>query len=383
MSAKSRSVVAAAVVLLLLALSLSAQAQDVTGQAPLSAQTGGTISKTASPTQSTAVLQYWTSERLAAAQPMPMPQAAQPPRNPRTRPPTVLLGQTAAGGAAAANAEALARADYPQAWAAAESELADSAALAEGPAAEEGTRGVYTSYTVNKNAAVWQTTGHRPVGRLSFLTPFGTSYCSASVISGQNIIVTAAHCAYDTDTNSWYTNWVFTPAYRNGAAPYGSFPYQTCWVLTSWVNLSGGYNIATWADDDVAVCLMRPNSAGRSLSSTTGWFGRQWNYGYVRNVTNLGYAFNNYNLVDVPDSGRYMRLCAAETFQLSTNVMGSGCNWAQGMSGGPWTTSYDPFYPATTYVNNVNSGLYVGQQNLYGGRFTSSNIVILCNASGC
>jgi hypothetical protein len=45
--------------------------------------------------------------------------------------------------------------------------------------------------------------------------------------------------------------------------------------------------------------------------------------------------------------------------------------------------SYDPFDPVTSYVDVVNSGLFSGQQNLYGGRFTSSNIVVLCNSAGC
>ncbi len=63
--------------------------------------------------------------------------------------------------------------------------------------------------------------------------------------------------------------------------------------------------------------------------------------------------------------------------------MGGGCNWGPGISGGPWLVSYDPFNVTTSYVNVVNSGLFIGQQNLYGGRFTSNNIVPLCTAAGC
>jgi V8-like Glu-specific endopeptidase len=277
-----------------------------------------------------------------------------------------------------ANAATEAQAAYPQDWA-----MLEESALAESPAAADGTPGVYTSYIVNQNAALWKTNGHIPTGRLSFTTPNGTSYCSASVISGNNVIVTAAHCVYDSTNNRWYNNWAFTPAYRNGAAPYGTFPYQTCWVLTSWINLVGNYAINTWADDDVAVCKMRNNSAGQTLSSRTGWYGRMWNYGYIHHVHNMGYPFRNFNNVNVANAGQYLRLCANETFQQANNVLGGGCNWGPGISGGPWLVSYDPFDQITSYVNVVNSGLFVGQQNLYGGRFTSNNIVPLCTAAGC
>lgn len=385
MKRKTRSVVVVVGVLLVLlfALSLTAQAQDSAAAQPpaagqVEALANGTTSISVSAEQSAAVLNYWTRERLAAATPMDMPAAASMPRAPRSRPPSVLLGTTAAGGQPAANADAQARAAYPQDWAALEEE-----ALANSPASPDGTPGVYTSYVVNQLAALWKTAGHRPAGRLSFSVPGGTSYCSASVVSGNNIIVTAAHCVYDTTNNTFYNNWVFTPAYRNNKAPYGTFPYQTCWVLGSWINLAGGYNINGWAPHDVAVCKMRNNSAGQTLSSRTGWYGRMWNFGYIQHVHNLGYPFQDYNLNNLTNAGKFLRLCANETFQQAAEVMGGGCNWGPGISGGPWLVSYDPFDPVTSYVDVVNSGLFVGGQNLYGGRFNSNNIVPLCNSAGC
>ena len=37
-------------------------------------------------------------------------------------------------------------------------------------------------------------------------------FCSASVISGNNIIVTAAHCCWDRSKNNWIGGWSFAPA---------------------------------------------------------------------------------------------------------------------------------------------------------------------------
>ena len=384
---QSVMVVLGTVILLLFSLSLTAQAQDsATAQPPTGGQVetlaNGTVRITASPAQSAAVMGYWTRERLAATAPLAMPMDSGNPRAPRARPPSVLVPDVVAGGAPAAGADAVARAAFAQDWAALEASVLEESA-AESPAAADGTPGLYASYIVNKNTAIAQSSGHRPAGRLSFTTPNGTSYCSASVISGNNIIATAAHCVYNSTSNTWYNNWVYTPVYRNGAAPDGSFPYQTCWILSSWIALTGSYSINSWADDDLALCKMRTNAAGQSLSNTTGWYGRQSNANHVRHIHNLGYPFQDYNLSSLTDAGKYLRLCANETFYQANNVMGGGCNWGPGISGGPWIASYDPFDPVTSYVNVVNSGLFVGGQNLYGGRFNSNNIGVLCPAAGC
>lgn len=366
----------------------------IAGAAPMSQETAApaaaegasvlTMTKTVSPREQAAALTFWSAERLAAAQPQAMPVdnggaevdlAAIQSRAAAPGP-----AGYAAPGAPAANADRLARAAYPEAWTSTRAKSpADS--LPAMPAQDEGTSQLYTSYVVNSNASVWKSLGNRAIGRLSFSTLSGTSYCSATVISPNNVIVTAAHCVYDTTNNRWYNNWVFTPAYRDGAAPFGTFPADKCTILTSWANLSGNYSINTWAPYDVAVCNMKNNSFGQGLSSLTGYQGRMWNWGYVRNIHNLGYPFNDYRNIVLNSAGKYMRLCTNETFQQATDVMGGGCNWGPGISGGPWIANYNPFNYG--FVNNVNSGLFIGTQNLYAGRFTSNNIVPLCTAAGC
>jgi hypothetical protein len=262
---------------------------------------------------------------------------------------------------------------------------ADWAALldeVDAPTAVDGTPGVYTSYDANRLAALQRIYPHVWVGRLSFSTGSGTSYCSAAVISGNNI-VTAGHCVYDTfgNPNHFYSNWIFTPAYRNGNAPYGSFTASTCWVLVSWINQVAPYNINSDAPHDVAVCEMNPNGFG-TLNNVVGWAGREWNTSYIRHVHNLGYPFRNFNNVLIANPGAYLRLCTAETYQQASEVRGMGCNWGGGISGGPWLTGYAPGV-VSGRVTTVNSGIFIGSQNIFGGRFNSNNIVPLCNAAGC
>jgi hypothetical protein len=270
----------------------------------------------------------------------------------------------------------------------------EAANLPEGTNETEGTSQIYTSYIANWLSSLQTQYPHRWIGRFSFTTPTGTSYCSATAISGNNI-VTAAHCVYDTPSrNTFYTNKVFTPAYRNGSAPYASFATTSCSVLNAWVNLSGNYDIDTWARHDVAVCTVGTNSAGQTLNNAVGFAGRAWDYGYIRHVFNLGYPLYNYADAALSWPGAYLRLCSAETFQRTTDTRGMGCTWGGGISGGPWVdhrflsaTVYgtDGYWPGRVsgYVTGVNSGKFNGAQNLYAPRFTSNNIVVLCNARGC
>jgi V8-like Glu-specific endopeptidase len=282
-------------------------------------------------------------------------------------------------GAAAANGAAVAKKGYAQDWAIANK----AAASTDGLAIEElaGTSTVFDSFYLNFATPFWNVYPHKWVGRLSFNVPGGTSFCSATSISG-NVMLTAAHCVFDTSLNRWYSGWVFAPAYRNGATPFGTFPAQSCTILSSWANLSGSFTINGWTKYDVAVCKMGTNSLGQTLNSAVGYMGRKWDAPNVRHVFNLGYPWRDYRNITMPNAGLYLRGCAAETFTQTTNTLGSGCSYGPGISGGPWMTGYQPGI-VSGWAGSVNSGFYVNTPNLYGIRFTSTNIVPLCTAAGC
>lgn len=332
-----------------------------------------------------AALVFWSREAIAAAKPMalmaqigPVEKAAQDMDLGNSNGPA----GSSPSGRAAANADSIARAAYAQDWAMLEGDL--SAAAVDSPDSGDvasGSSQTYTSYVVNQISSMQTLYPHRWIGRLSFRTPSGTSYCSGTSISG-NVMLTAAHCLYDTTNNRWYSNWVFTPAYRNGSAPYGSFAAQQCWVLTAWVNLSGSYSISSWARHDVGVCKMGNNSSGQTMNNAVGWMGRTWNASYISHFHNLGYPFRNYNNNLLPNAGLYLRTCVAESFQYTTETLGMGCDLGGGISGGPWMVSYTPGV-VTGWADSVNSGGFVGTRNIYGARFNSNNIVPLCNAAAC
>jgi len=368
------------VVILVLALTTAMSAQAHVPAAP-TPQAGKVVTKVIPPAAQKAALGFWTRDAMAAAQPLALPAQRGPAEVDALRqqgvtgPPAVV-----AAGAAAQGADRTARQAYAQDWAALDA-TSESPTVAMEPE-PLGTSQVYTSYIVNKASALQTLYPHRWVGRLSFTLPNGnTSYCSGTSISN-NVMLTAAHCLYNSSTNQWYSNWAFTPAYRNGRAPYGTFAATNCWVLTTWVNLSGSYAINSWAQHDVGVCNMGTNSTGTTLNNAVGWMGRQWNFPYVRHFHDVGYPFRDYNSTLLTDAGKFLRACTAESFQQTTETRGMGCNWGGGISGGPWIVGYAPAV-VTGAADGVNSGIFVGTQNIYAARFNDNNIVPLCNAAGC
>jgi hypothetical protein len=220
------------------------------------------------------------------------------------------------------------------------------------------------------------------MGRFTFTKGTSNYSCSGTVISGNNIVL-AAHCVYDTVNNAWHTNKVFTPAYMNGGAPWGTFATAGCRILTAYKNLTGSYSINGWAKYDVALCRLANNYLGQSINTAVGWAGRSWNYSYTQLHFNSGYPARWYtDALISPGPGMYLRSCTAESFQQTTDTVGSGCIYGRGISGGSWLRNYRLGVVAGQ-VNSVNSGLFIGSQNLYGPRFTSGNIVVLCDAQGC
>jgi V8-like Glu-specific endopeptidase len=349
---------------------------------------------TATQAEQQAALAAWTREARLAAKPLSLPVMTAADINAAaTEAEAIGVSGSVAGGRPNRNAEAAARSQYPEEWQELSEELEEQSLLEDesvgknnlyapliiqggeqGVTASDvtspyGTAGVYTSYLGNFYSQMYRYYPYHAVGKL-YIT--GGGYCSASVISPNNIIVTAAHCVYDTVNNRWLNGWTFVPADRNGTAPYGSFPWVSASILNAYISASS--NTARY---DVAVIKLGNNSAGRPVTYYTGWLGRSWNYNYVQSLHAVGYPSNL-------NSGRYTYLCAAETASGGTDVLRMGCNMTFGSSGGPWIRVFAPYATgARNYVNSVVSGGTPGTNTFYGIRFTSSNIVTLCNIQGC
>lgn len=363
------------VVVMALVLTASlAGATESQSQADPAAAAGVTTLQ-ASPTEQAATGQRWTRAARLAAKPIDVSgvTAEQLAAGLAAMGPAAPSGPAGfvSGGLPQAGADTEAQAAYPAEWAAAE---ADNAAAQPDSIAPAGTAGIFTAYYTNQYAQMWKVYPYRAVGKL--FSNAGT--CSASVI-GTNTIVTAAHCVYDTASNTWYNNFSFCPAFKNGTCPYGQFAWQQVWIPTNYVN-AGSFGAAIrW---DVAVIQVGTNSAGKQVQALTGWLGRSWNFDYTQLIFTNGYPA-------AKQAGKFGYMCVAETFNAGTDIMEMGCNSGPGHSGGPWIKNFVPQVAgATNYVNNVMSYYYTSGSkagNTMGAaRFSSDNIVILCNsAPGC
>jgi V8-like Glu-specific endopeptidase len=237
-----------------------------------------------------------------------------------------------------------------------------------------GTPGVYTQYVEPNRPGVagFNASAPRPIGKL--FTNAGT--CSASVISPNNIIVTAAHCCWNRSTNAWIGGWSFSVAYHNGDwVP--RFPWQGVTVLNSWI--ANG-------DTPSDICLIRllPNSTGHTVTWYAGWLGRMWDGGTVLSQHALGYPGNI-------GGGNTLQLCTAESFSSAaagcggSSILNMGCNMTFGASGGPWINRYRSNNYVDAVVHGWQSAACTGAfgTTFNGPRFTSGNIVPLCTAAGC
>ncbi|MEM8797998.1 MAG: trypsin-like serine protease [Pseudomonadota bacterium] len=266
------------------------------------------------------------------------------------------------GGDPNAQANEEAQTAFPDAW-------DDSALQTQDQPSILGTKDIYTQYS----AAPYRTHyPRRAIGKL--FTNSGS--CSASVISGNNVIVTAAHCCYNRSSGSWIGGFRFAPAYDNGNTPYGMFNWSSATILNRWISVGD-------RKSDVCVIKLRNNAQNRPVTFYTGWLGRSWNFGTTQSLHALGYPGNI-------GGGNKMELCSAESFNPSSGCGGSsvlnmGCSMTFGSSGGPWLRSWR----GGNWVNSVVSGYdntsCTGSfgQTFNGPRFTSDNIVKLCNAIGC
>jgi V8-like Glu-specific endopeptidase len=144
----------------------------------------------------------------------------------------------------------------------------------------------------------------RPTGWLTFTAAGGGGFrCTAQLIS-RSVGVTAGHCVHQGGDKvgiprdqGWVTNATFTPAYINGAAPFGSAAVTYLTTTSGWYNtgaLDQGYDVAVFT-------LAKRSGTAVEIGEYTGYYSFcsthcLQNYWYN---TQLGYAGNYYG-------GQYM-----------------------------------------------------------------------------
>lgn len=285
-------------------------------------------------------------------------------------PVTIQGGGAAVGGQPQPGANSDAEKQYPQDWQGLR-QLNSIEQLEDDRQSILGTADVFTQYCENCSA-INLNYPQAAIGKLFT----GAGSCTASVVSSNSIIVTAAHCCYNRSSGSWIGGYRFAPAYRDGFAPYGIFNWASATILNRWISAGD-------RQSDVCLIRLQNDANGRAVTHYTGWLGRSWDWGTIQVHHSLGYPGNI-------GGGNKQELCVSESFNPSggcggATVLNTGCSMTYGASGGPWVRGYR----GGNWVNSVVSG-YDGTsctgtfgQTYNGPRFTGENIVTLCNTIGC
>ncbi|MEU6972687.1 trypsin-like serine protease [Kitasatospora aureofaciens] len=174
------------------------------------------------------------------------------------------------------------------------------------------------------NAEVAQQSPARDrIGTLSVHGPQGSRACTASVVHspGRNLLVTAAHCVQNQRVGL-LDGLVFTPGYRNGYSPYGSWEVESIIVDPRWASDDD-------PDYDVAFVTVRPVD-GRQVEDAVGGNPLGTGRGVGLAVSVTGYP----NESDEPIT------CSVRTKSQSATQARFDCGgYTDGTSGSPWVTA--------------------------------------------
>ncbi|GAB3755910.1 peptidase [Zhihengliuella somnathii] len=188
-----------------------------------------------------------------------------------------------------------------------------------------------------------------------FFTLGGNNYvCSGNSVSAANgsTVSTAGHCLNE-GPGAFATNFVFVPAYDDGAAPYGQWAATELHAPAAWVD-----NGDMTYDTGFAVVETK---SGATLADTVGATGVQFNAD-----RGLGYQAYGYPAASPFDGSDLFSCLDADSendpYNPQFNSQGIDCDMTGGSSGGPWFigSGHD------SYQNSVNSYGYDRLDYMFG-----------------
>jgi V8-like Glu-specific endopeptidase len=187
-----------------------------------------------------------------------------------------------------------------------------------------------------------------------FFTLGGQNYvCSGNAVSSTNesTVSTAGHCLNE-GPGAFATNFIFVPAYENGATPYGKWTARTYVAPTQW---SSNGDMAY--DTGFAVMNKLNN---QTLTDVVGGSGVAFNQARGLTYKSFGYPAAR------PFNGETLKSCTGTAVPDNNNpqfgTQGIPCDMTGGSSGGPWFIGTG----SSGTQNSVNSYGYSGSSVMYG-----------------
>jgi hypothetical protein len=307
------------------------------------------VTLSAAATQSTAqsVLNYWTPERLASARPMPLPGAAVTSGSTRQAAPSE-PGVSGPGHPGANVKPDLGNILYAPA---AEAEAQDGVE----PEQTSNIAQPFTSARLVPNADADGQIFYpnRINGKLFFTIPGQGNFICSATVQRPRIITTAGHCVHKGSGGGagFFTNWLFIPAFKDGAAPYGQWVWAFVITTGTWAGGGGGVPNAA----DYAIIELRDRTsppcfpAFPRIGSCVGFAGFQTGSFFNEHITAIGYPGNL-------DSAQKAHRVDAEPFLLTNNTLQIGSDMRGGSSGGGWFQNFGEFAVGQPTPNALNTG---------------------------
>lgn len=347
-------------------------AQDKATQEMYAAAATPALAPDQAQVQAQAVMQYWTAEAMASAQPMPFPTLHA--TDGVVTDGTKVLAPAPPGPATVVNGWRPGSGPYVErkrTFAPSEAQALGQSPQSFGVAPTDPLNGPYGPFQR------WTMEGQYPVGGRGlhgklFFTISGANYvCSATVI-GRSTIATASHCVHEGGSSLWYANFLFCPSYYNGGPGGAGIPYPTrgCWswnqaqTTIPWISVGD-------PDYDYACIVLATTGTvvANKVGNVTGWSGRAWNFadvpemvfGYPQAAPFTGQIIEQ---VSAPDWYNWDPVAGGQVSKIIGDDMTGGCSgggWFLGWAApgaefpdtdGSWGT--DPT-TAGPYINGVNS----------------------------
>jgi V8-like Glu-specific endopeptidase len=203
--------------------------------------------------------------------------------------------------------------------------------------AQDGT--AYTPRRTDENARI---------GTVFEKDDHGSHFCTASVVQspGRNMLITAAHCAFDADAGKPVDDLVFAPDYRNGNEPTGLWKVNKVVVDDRW---------ATSQDEDLDVAFLTVGPKdGKNIQDVLGGNSLGTDRGFNNEVKITGYPTSR----DTPIS------CRNRTTKFSDTQLRIQCtDFEGGTSGSPWFADYDPKSHTGTVIGVLGGHEGGGDEN--------------------
>ncbi|MFF1384933.1 trypsin-like serine peptidase [Arthrobacter sp. NPDC058288] len=181
-----------------------------------------------------------------------------------------------------------------------------------------------------------------------FFTMGGSNYvCSGNSVVSNNksTVSTAGHCVNE-GPGAFATNFVFVPAYLDGAAPYGKWAAKALYAPTQWSSAGD-------MQYDTGFAVVSQLN-GQSLADVVGSSGVQFNA--ARGLTYKSYGYP----AAAPFNGQSLVSCTGpasdDPYNPQFNTQGIPCDMTGGSSGGPWFIGTS----SNGYQNSINSYGYSG-----------------------